>query len=301
MLGIVRYGDTPGELRAADGKIAQAAAHEREHFVAARLRADEIGLLGVEANQLVLERREFEVIVFFVDGFRGAAAIGAGSAGLRIDVEFIGNAVLAGVSSLVDIAVIANLAPQRLHALLVARGGGADEIVVGQAHALPERTEFGGNFVGELLRGFARGLGCALDFLTVFIGAGQEPSVIPQHAVAARDRVADDGGVGVSNVRTRIDVVDRGRDVELLGHSNSVCFAGISLYHRVHRGTQGKPFFVCDLLCPLRLKVFARLEDSAGSLPASRCGGARVVLPPESGSLRIRAHSSRPCHSYWRS
>src|ERR1035437_9808850 len=118
-----------------------------------------------------------------MDSFRRAAAIGEGSARLRIDVEFIGNAVLAVVSSLVDIAVIANLAPQRLHALLVALGGGADEIVVGQAHALPERTEFAGNFVGELLRGFARGLGGALDLLTVFIGAGEKPGVIPQHAV----------------------------------------------------------------------------------------------------------------------
>ena len=97
-------------------------------------------------------------------------------------------------------------------------GRGADVIVVGQAHAIPERAEFRGDFIGELLRSFARGLGCTLDFLTVLVGAGQEPGVVSQHAVAAGDRVAGERGVGVADVRMRIDVVDRGRDVKLLAH-----------------------------------------------------------------------------------
>ena len=134
-------------------------------------------------------------------------------------VKLIGNTILTGVGPLVDVSVIANLAPQRLHAALVALRCGADEIVVRQAHAIPEGTEFRGNFIGELLRRFARGLGCTLDLLTVFVGAGQEPGVIPQHPVPPRDRVADNRGVGVPNVRMRIDVVDRGRDVKLLAHS----------------------------------------------------------------------------------
>ncbi len=58
----------------------KSAAHEREHFIAPRFGADEIRLLGVEADQLVLERRKLEVIIFFVDGFRGPAAIGTGIA-----------------------------------------------------------------------------------------------------------------------------------------------------------------------------------------------------------------------------
>jgi hypothetical protein len=37
--------------------------------------------------------------------------------------------------------------------------------------------------------------------------------------MAAGDGVAGDGGVSVSNVRMRVDVVDRGRDVKLFGHS----------------------------------------------------------------------------------
>ena len=219
VLGIVRHRDAPGERRAADGKIAQSAADEREHFIAPRLGADEMGLLGVEADQLVLKCRELEKIIFFLHRFRGATALRAGRTRTDgIDVEFVKHAILAGVVALIDVAVILYAFPQSLHALLVPVRRGADVIIVGQAHAIPERTEFRRDFIGELLRSLARGMGCTLDLLTVFVGAGQEPGVIAQHAVAARDRVAGKGGIGVSDVGTRIDVVDRSRDVKLFGH-----------------------------------------------------------------------------------
>ena len=43
-----------------------------------------------------------------------------------------------------------------LHAAFVARFGGADEVVVGEAHAVPQAAEFGGDLVGELLRACSR-------------------------------------------------------------------------------------------------------------------------------------------------
>ena len=96
---------------------------------------------------------------------------------------------------------------------------GADVIIVGQAHSIPEGAEFRRDFIGELLRSLARSLGCALDLLPMFVGAGQEPRVVAQHAVAAGDRVAGKRGVSMADVRTRIDVVDRGRDVKVFVHS----------------------------------------------------------------------------------
>ncbi len=158
-----------------------------------------------------------------MDGFGGASAIGARGAGFGVNVKLVGDAVLAGVGSFVDVSVVANFAPEGLHAFFVAGRGGADEIVVLQAHAIPEGAELGGDFVGELLRRFVRGLGCALDLLSVLVGTGQEPGVVSEHAVAAGDGVAGDGGVGVSDVGMRVDVVDRGRDVELLGHDCWSC------------------------------------------------------------------------------
>ena len=91
----------------------------------------------------------------------------------------------------------------------MARLGGADVVVVGDAHAVPEVAEAGGDLVGELLRGDAGGGGGALDLLAVLVGAGEEEGVVAEQAVAAGDDVGRDGGVGVADVRARVDVVDR--------------------------------------------------------------------------------------------
>jgi hypothetical protein len=50
----------------------------------------------------------------------------------------------------------------------------------------------------------------------VLVGAGEEEGVVAEQAVAARDDVGDDGGVGVADVGARVDVVDRRGEVELL-------------------------------------------------------------------------------------
>jgi hypothetical protein len=71
------------------------------------------------------------------------------------------------------------------------------------------------DLVGELLWRDAGGGGAALDLLAVLVGAGEEEGVVAEQAVAAGDDVGDDGGVGVADVRARVDVVDRGGEVEL--------------------------------------------------------------------------------------
>ena len=74
------------------------------------------------------------------------------------------------------------------------------------------------NFVGQLLRSLARRLRRALNLLPVLVGAGEKVSVNAQHALPPRHGVAGNGGVRVADMRPRIDVVDRRRDVELLAH-----------------------------------------------------------------------------------
>ena len=88
----------------------QAAAHEGDDFVAARLRPDEVGIALVELEQLALEGRELEEVVLFADGFGDAAAVGAGRAGRNIDVGLVGDAVLAGVGAFVDVSALAGAA-----------------------------------------------------------------------------------------------------------------------------------------------------------------------------------------------
>ena len=89
--------------------------------------------------------------------------------------------------------------------------------------------EGGGDLVGELLGRDAGGGGGALDFLAVLVGAGEEEGVVAEEAVAAGEDVRDDGRVGVADVRARVDVVDRGGEVELLG----------LVWHRVRFSLQG--------------------------------------------------------------
>ena len=132
----------------------------------------------------------------------------------------------------VDIAGVRNALPQGLHALLVPRGSRADVVVVAEAHAVPEAAKLGRDFIGELLRRLARGLGGALDFLAVLVGARKEPGVVAEHTMAAGDGVTGNGSVGVANVRARVDVIDWSRDVELLGHDvvgKALLRAGIEL------------------------------------------------------------------------
>ena len=84
-------------------------------------------------------------------------------------------------------------------------------------HAVPQLAKLGGNLVDELLGRAAGSVGRALDLLPVLVGAGEEPGVHAHHALAARDGIAHDGGVGVADVRPRVDVVDGRGDVELSG------------------------------------------------------------------------------------
>ena len=98
--------------------------------------------------------------------------------------------------------------------MLVLGAGGADVVVVGDAHALPEVFERLRDLVGELLGRDAGGGGGALDLLAVLVGAGEEEGVVAEQAVAAREDVRDDGGVRVADVGARVDVIDRGGDVE---------------------------------------------------------------------------------------
>ena len=66
------------------------------------------------------------------------------------------------------------------------------------------------------------GLGGALDLLAVLVGAGEEPGVNAQRPLAARNGVGDHRGVGVADVRARVDVIDGGGEVELVRHRRRI-------------------------------------------------------------------------------
>ncbi len=173
--GIAGDGDAPGKSGAGDGEIAQAAFDERDDFVAARLGIDEVGIFFVELEKRLGHVGELEEIILLLNGFGDASADRAGCAGsVVVGVEFVEDAILAGVGTFVDEAALLEQGEHGLHAALVLWAGGANEFVVADSHAIPEGAEFGADLVGELLGAFAGGGGGALDLLAVLVGSGEE-------------------------------------------------------------------------------------------------------------------------------
>src|SRR5712692_2604631 len=168
----------------------------------------------------MFKRRKLEEVVFLLHHFRRPPTLGAGRARPHgIYVQFVEYAILAGVMSLVDIAVVADLPEECLHPLLMLVRRGTDEIVVAQPHPVPERAELGRNFVGELLRSLARSLRRPLNLLPMLIGASKEERLEAHHALAARHGVACNRGVRVPDMWACIHVINWRRDVELLAHN----------------------------------------------------------------------------------
>ena len=81
------------------------------------------GLLFVELQQLVGERRELEEVILFGHGLGGAAAIGARIAGLGVvHVELVEDAILPGVTAFIDVAVRQAALEEPAHGLVMASG-----------------------------------------------------------------------------------------------------------------------------------------------------------------------------------
>src|SRR5437868_1417626 len=219
VLRIVRNRNAPLEGGTAHREIAQSASNKRNYFVAARFRADEVRLFGIELEKLVFKGGKLEEIILFLHSFGWPAAFRTGSARAdNVYVELVVNAVLAGIRPLVDVTIVTNNAPERLYSTFVPLRGGPNKVIVRQAHAIPQHPELIRNFVGKLLWRLVGSLGGSFNFLAVFVGPGQKKGIVSEHAVATRDRVAGDRRVRVPDVRPRIHVVNRGRNVKLLAH-----------------------------------------------------------------------------------
>ena len=104
-------------------------------------------------QQFLFHRRQLEEIIFFADRFGGTPALRTrrGWSGI-VHVQLVVHAILAGIAAFVDESFFLQAAEHPLHAAGVALFGGADEIVVGDAHGIPQRAIFARDPRGELLR-----------------------------------------------------------------------------------------------------------------------------------------------------
>ncbi len=154
VLGIPRHLHTPREPVARERNVAQPRADEGERLVVARARRDEVGALGVEPLERLLEVRELEEVRVLalareLDVVNRARVAGIDLA-LRLEVRAAW-AVPPLVGALVDEAVLAHLREHLLHHRFVLRVGGADEEVVRRLEQWRQRLEALGIAVGEHL------------------------------------------------------------------------------------------------------------------------------------------------------
>ena len=216
--------DAPVEGRAGDRGVLQAALDEAAHLVHAEVRLDEVGVLVVEREQAVLEGGELEEVGLLLDALQRAAAVRAEvlalGAALLVglldlglgEVGLLRHAVPAVVGALVEVAGLEHAVPEVLDRVVLARLGGADEVVVGDLELAPEVLEERGLGVAPLLRGHVMLGGGLGDLLAVLVHAGQELDVVARGAAEARLDVGEQGAVRGAQVRRGVDVVDRGGD-----------------------------------------------------------------------------------------
>jgi len=134
--------------------------------------------------------------------------------GLLLGVEpLAAHAVQAAVLAEVDVPGVVDLLEDGLHHPLVPGLRGADELVEGEAHALPGLAEDAADAIGVGL-GRLAGAGRALgDLVAVLVRAGEEEHPLTLHPVTARHGVARHRGVGMPDVGDVVHVVDRRGDV----------------------------------------------------------------------------------------
>ncbi len=221
VLRVPRERNAPFERGAADREVAQAALDQPDRLVAAMFGCERLGVSCVPVEEAVLETREAEEVVLLLEVLDGAlvdrAAVGGAVDGDQFVVGVVllaGHAVLAGEGVELDVAGVVAALQQLGDGGLVARFGGADEVVVADVESFPGRRELRSDVVGEGLRRDSGSFGCLLDLEAVLVGAGDVLDVVAEEAVPAGECVTDDRGVRVAEVRLGVHVVDRCRQVE---------------------------------------------------------------------------------------
>ena len=217
LLGIPRDRDAPRLPGTADREVLQPAGDERPRLVRPKAREDEVRPLVVEREQLLLIGREAEEPVALLDPLGHDVVLGALAVDellLRLE-RLAADAVEPRVDVLVD--VVAAVRPDPLQELLdealVALVARADEEVVRHAEAGGERPPRVGDAVDVLLRSKPLLLGDARHLGGVLVDPCEQERLTAALPLMTHEHVGRDRRVGVTDVRRRVDVVDRRRQV----------------------------------------------------------------------------------------
>jgi hypothetical protein len=206
----------PGLARAAEAEVLQPARDEGSRLVVAEPRQNEVGPRVIQVEQLLLERRQPEEVVLLLDPLWLDAVLrtlAVDELGLRLE-RFATDAVEPRVGVLVDVAVVVDPLDEVLDEALVSLVGRADEEVVLGIDEPRQLSPGLGDLVDVRLRIETLILGHPVDLGGVLVRSGEEERLLAALLVMARQDIGRDRRVRVADVRGRVDVVDRRRDVE---------------------------------------------------------------------------------------
>ena len=138
-----------------------------------------------------------------------------------------GRAVEPRVGAFVDVAGVIAALDELLDKRFVFRIGGADKEVVACSHLPRDFPELTYHLVGVLLGRKAPGRRGLFYLRAMLIGPSEEKDVVSQLAMKARRYIGGRSGVGVTDVRHIVNVIDWRSDVEL-AHSRAILTDGLS-------------------------------------------------------------------------
>lgn len=118
----------------------------------------------------------------------------------------------------INIAGVIDALQEILHRAFMRLVGRAHEAVVGNGQLRPEFLKTGADRIHEFLGSAAFFFGGLHDFVPMLVRACQKQRVVPEQFVKAREGVGHHGGIGVTQVRFGVDVIN-GRGDEKAFHA----------------------------------------------------------------------------------
>ena len=197
------HGNAPLEGGSGHAQILQTGKQEVvHHFVFAGHGLNELRMFIDMPDQPVRILAHLKKVSLFLRGLHLASAVGALSVHqLGLGPEgFAGRAVQSFVIAFVNIALVIQLFENLLHLLYVRRVRGADELVVGGSHQIPQTLHLARHFIHIFLGGHARLFGLQLDLLTVLIRSGLEEHIVAVLSLEPGDAVRQHGLIGVADM-----------------------------------------------------------------------------------------------------
>src|SRR6202048_4454107 len=219
MVGVAGNLDAPVERGSGNRQVSQSAFDEADDFVLARVGANEVRLTGVERQQLVLIRGQFEEIAFLLDPFdrralRPASYVVVAQDGFVFGViGFVAYGIPAGVAVQINIAIVGHPLPNRLAGAMMLFFRGADETVERDIQTLIHLLEPQGIACRDFQRRQLLKFGGLGHLQAVLVGTGEKEDILAVEPRKARQRIGRDRLIGVADMRQAVWVRDSGGDV----------------------------------------------------------------------------------------